>query len=344
MKIIASAPNKLHIAGEHSVVYGGRALMSPVEVNGKRNIVTLTSKTGTPKIFFKGDYGEITIYANGESEGDDAYKPIAECVDFLLNKTGAVLKEEVSAVVSSAGAPKGTGNSASIPAALVCALYEYFGAKPSRKDLHDATFVADNAWHGGKSSGGDVNAVLSGRPQEFRLVFTGDAVKTEYQDSRIQLPQGTALILAECFKCGDKATTAEQIQKFADAHGIMNAPEELTEQERQMVTRPFDEVIREIEASCHANGDPKVLGALLDRNHLLLESVSCEEIEEARRIAKKSGAFGAKLIGAGGKGGAAIALAKERDVEGIRKALKAAGFNSFPVKFASRGACVDSIS
>ena len=41
MAITASAPNKVHLAGEHSVVYGGLALMAPVEVNGKRNRITL---------------------------------------------------------------------------------------------------------------------------------------------------------------------------------------------------------------------------------------------------------------------------------------------------------------
>ena len=64
--IRASAPNKLHLAGEHSVVYGGKALMAPVEVGGRRMRVTL--EEGLEGFEFSGDLGTARLL-KGKKDG-----------------------------------------------------------------------------------------------------------------------------------------------------------------------------------------------------------------------------------------------------------------------------------
>jgi len=353
LKVIASAPNKIHFAGEHSVVYGGIALIAPAEINGKRNVVQLENKQGKPKIRFVGkgfgETGEATLYPNGERKGDKVWQPMLDVAQHVLNDCGKNLSELNQAIVAErffSGAPKGTGNSASIPAAFALALYEFFDKKPTKKELFEAAFVADNAWHGGKSSGGDVQAVISNYPQKFWREFSRGEVKPRFEDFHGTLPENTELVLADSYKgVGEKATTALQIEKFAAAHQITKKPVELTEKERKEICKPFNEIIEKMENEMRSNGNPELLGELMDENHELLRKsgVSSPEIEEVVSTSKKNGALGAKLVGAGGVGGAVIALCEKEKTRLITNALKQKGFNTWIVKFAEKGACIDNV-
>ncbi len=353
MKIVSSAPNKIHVAGEHSVVYGGVTLIAPGEVNGKRNIVELTLRQGEPQIEFIGkDFGETgkaVLHANGEKSGDDVWQPMLGVAQHVLNDCGKSLAELNQTIMAErffSGAPKGTGNSASIPAAFAAALYAFFDKKPTRRELFDAAFVADNAWHGGKSSGGDVQAVISDYPQKFWRKFSQGEVKPCYEDFHGTLPKNTLLVLIDSYKgIGEKTTTALQVEKFAKAHGITKKPVELTHVERKEVYKPFNEVVEKIESEMHLDGNPERLGEFINENHTLLRKsdVSSPEIEEIISISKKNGALGAKLVGAGGAGGAVIALCRKEKAHPVMNALREKGFNSWTVKFAEKGACIDSV-
>ncbi len=353
VKIIASAPNKIHVAGEHSVVYGGIALIAPVEVNGKRNVVELIAEPGQPRIEFigkgYGKTGKTVLRADGTASGDDEWKPMLEVAQHVLRDCGKNLKDLNASIKAErffSGAPKGTGNSASIPAAFASALYAFFGKKPSKQELYDAAFIADNAWHGGKSSGGDVQAVISSHPQKFWREFTRKGVKLHYQDFSGTLPKNTVLVLIDSFRgVGEKSTTALQIEKFAAANGITRKPFELTELERKKLCKPYNDVVKKIESEMRFDGNPEKLGEYFNENHELLKksSVSSPDIEEAVSVSKRNGALGAKLVGAGGVGGAVIALCMQEKTRSVTNALAEKGFNSWTVKFAEKGACVDSM-
>ena len=70
------------------------------------------------------------------------------------------------------------------------------------------------------------------------------------------------------------------------------------------------------------NGQPEMLGPLMDENHELLQemTVSSPELDRLVKAAKEAGALGAKMSG-GGRGGNMIALVKEADAESIADAL-----------------------
>ncbi|MBI5480165.1 MAG: mevalonate kinase [Deltaproteobacteria bacterium] len=71
------------------------------------------------------------------------------------------------------------------------------------------------------------------------------------------------------------------------------------------------------------------LGEVMDRNQAALAEVgvSCSEIETACELARRAGALGAKLTGAGG-GGCVVALAPGRE-EAVLAAWRAAGLEAF---------------
>jgi mevalonate kinase len=75
-------------------------------------------------------------------------------------------------------------------------------------------------------------------------------------------------------------------------------------------------------------GDLKKVGELMNENHRILQEigVSSKELDQLVDIARKQGAFGAKLTGGGG-GGCMVALAGGKEVSGkIVGAFKGAGF------------------
>ncbi len=336
--IRASAPNKLHICGEHSVVYGGKALMAPVEIGGRRNVVTL-QPSDDGFLRFSGDLGSAWLEGVGK-KGDDVYFPVLDVAAFVCQQLREAIPSVHARLVFS-DAPKGTGSSASIPVALALALYTYFSHVPDRQELYDAGFVGDNAYHGGKSSGGDVAAVLSNQAQLFWRVFENGTVKPVFDPVDLQLPNGTVLLLVSSDRGAPKATTAAQIEVFAKAHGIFKKPVELTDVERNAIAAPFDAVVAKIQSLCRPDADAQALGAALDENHALLQSVSTAGIDEAIQTAKIAGALGGKLIGAGGEGGALIVLCRNEDVAKIQETLENRGFESWPVQLAKNGPSLD---
>jgi mevalonate kinase len=70
----------------------------------------------------------------------------------------------------------------------------------------------------------------------------------------------------------------------------------------------------------------KMLGALMDENHSLLQemTVSSPELDRLVEVARNAGALGAKLSG-GGRGGNMIALVDSETAETVSLALKEAG-------------------
>jgi mevalonate kinase len=90
----------------------------------------------------------------------------------------------------------------------------------------------------------------------------------------------------------------------------------------------FDEIgdIARLAMSVIERGDPKAIGRLMDKNHELLMTlgVSSPELNALVKAAKKAGAQGAKMSGAGW-GGNMLALAEPDRAPAITSALKNAG-------------------
>ncbi|MBI5224804.1 hypothetical protein HY989_02950 [Candidatus Micrarchaeota archaeon] len=341
--ITASSPTKAIIAGEHSVVYGGIAISAPLSIR-KSCICTWGKKEGIGSIRVDDSMGVGVYFGDHTFEDLDGwFAAKAKLIEYLLKSEGKKIEGlEIKLVLSKNKILKGTGHSAAASAAISICLYSLLGISPSKEKLFSAVQKFEEVAHGGRASGIDAQTVISNSSQEFRKIFANDGnAKFEFEDIDLQFPKGTALLVINSKKIGGKtATTAEMVQKFADHHKISKKPFEMTEKEREKITAPFDEIVEGIKMELHQMGDAKKLGALLTKNHELLKKagVSAQGIEEARQICEKNSCHGFKITGAGGEGGAAIALANERDVERIIRDLKSSGFDGMKAQVSVRGA------
>jgi len=99
-------------------------------------------------------------------------------------------------------------------------------------------------------------------------------------------------------------------------------------------------VLRAMEAL--KEGDLETLGELMNINHALLYGlgVSDESLEWLINAARKAGALGAKLTGAGG-GGCMVALANRDRVENVLEAVQRAGGNAFIARKTDEGVRIE---
>ncbi|MFH1750277.1 MAG: hypothetical protein ABH863_01210 [Candidatus Micrarchaeota archaeon] len=342
--IRASSPTKAIIAGEHSVVYGGTALAVPLS-NKKRCICEVREGSGSISVDDSAGIGKYLPDGSFE-DADGWFAAKARLIEHILKSEKAGLEgHEISLTFSKNRIPKGTGHSAATAACMALCLFEAFGRLPAKEKLFEAVQAFEAVAHAGIPSGIDAQTVLSDRAVKFRKDFSqGGNAKPRFEEIALELPSGTSLLLVDTLLGGQSAsTTAQMLEKFAAAKGIGKKPAEMAKGERRAVIKKFDEIVGKVEAELFAGGNAQRLGMLLNENHALLREngVSSEGIDEAVRTALQSGALGAKISGAGGIGGAVLALCQTVKVGGIIGSLEEIGMHGVRAEISTKGACLD---
>jgi mevalonate kinase len=297
----SSAPGKIILFGEHAVVYGRPALAVPVtQVHAD---VEVTASRDNQIWIHAPDISLLSILDALPSD-----HPIAAAIRSVFSALGiSPLPPLEIKITSTIPVASGLGSGAAVTVALVRALSSFI----SQSDLLSLEEVNSFAYeieklHHGAPSGIDNTVVTYAKPVYF---VKGQPIET----FRVGAP--FTLVIADT---GIPAPTKESVGDVR----------KLWEADKPRWERVFDqigEIARQAKEQIE-NGEWQSLGALMNANHALLQTltVSSPELDHLTETARRSGASGAKLSG-GGRGGNLIALVEADRSARVAKSLLSAG-------------------
>jgi mevalonate kinase len=215
----------------------------------------------------------------------------------------------------------GLGSSAAVAAAVAAAVGALLNVKMSKEDVFRIAYEAEKIMHG-TPSGVDPAISTFGGAMLFQI-DTG----FKPLDVKADFP----LVIGNT---GVERSTKTQVSKVRSLRDKYPQIVEL------MMRTAREIVLRAVEAL--KKDDLETLGELMNINHALLYGleVSDESLEWLINAARKAGALGAKLTGAGG-GGCMIALANKDKVENVLDAVQKAGGNAFIARKTAEGVRIE---
>ncbi|MDV2482673.1 mevalonate kinase [Methanoculleus sp. Wushi-C6] len=194
----------------------------------------------------------------------------------------------------------GLGSSAAVTVATLCAINDEFGIGRSRDEIADIAFNIEKKVQNGRASPTDTYVSTNGG----MVLITGNS-------KRRLPPQGLQVVVGNTLVPHSTAKMVEQVGSLQKKH-----PD---------VANPILDAIGALTlAALHSINNPKELGQYMDMNNALLEALGVGHPASSKLVlaARASGAYGAKITGAGG-GGCIIALCPRRSKSRVAGAIEA---------------------
>lgn len=325
MGVIASAPAKVILFGEHFVVYGEPAIVlaidkrvyAKVELRKDKRLYLRSVNLNLAGYF---ENGTFKIEQGNAKEARLKFEPLRLTAEKVLEIYGQKVGLDIE-VNSTVPVAAGLGSSAAVAAAVAAAIGSLLDVKVSKEDVFRFSYEAEKIVHG-TPSGVDPAISTFGGTLFFQMDtgFKPLAVKAD-------IP----LVIGET---GIERSTRVQVEKV---HNIKNKYPRVIE---PIMLAAREIVLRAIDAL--EENELETVGELMNINHALLcgLGVSHETLEELINAARKAGALGAKLTGAGG-GGCMIALAENERLEQILEAIQRVGGRSFIARKTDEGVRIE---
>ena len=325
MGVVASAPAKIILFGEHFVVYGEPAIVIAID---RRAFVKIENRDDGKLRFrsttlnYAGHFEKdaFKIEQGDEREARIKFEPVKQAVESVLEKHGERVGLDIE-INSSIPIGAGLGSSAAVVAASTAAAGALLNVKLSREDIFRITLETEKIVHGNASGIDPAVSTFGGA-----ILFQAD---TGFKplDAKVDVP----IVVGDT---GVERSTKAQVEKFRTA--LQEYPrivENVMRAGREIVLRAVD---------AFKENDLETLGDLMNINHFLLcgVGISHESLDRLANAARRAGALGAKLTGAGG-GGCVIALSKEEKLQTVLEAIQAAGGRSFTARKTDEGVRID---
>ncbi len=296
------AAGKVILLGEHAVVYGRHALALPIPDAVHASAEPAESRT------------TLTIPGWGIQSTVDAVDPrgVDAAVRLILDRLDLGTAHFSIFVDSRLPRGKGLGSSAAVAVAIIRAVCEASGLSITNERINAIAFECERLAHG-TPSGVDNTLSTFAEP----MLFCNDG---RLQIEPLELAEIPPLVIAY----GDEAgLTSEQVAGVRARHD--RSPER------------YDALFDEMDRICLAGMESlrsqsyEELGLAMNVCHGLLNAieVSTPGLEYMVSIARKAGAAGAKLTGAGG-GGSIVALCPDT-TESVRNALQQSGYRTLVI-------------
>jgi mevalonate kinase len=212
----------------------------------------------------------------------------------------------------------GLGASAASSVAIARAINQELNLNLTNERINQIAYEAEKAY-AGNPSGIDNTAATYGGLMWFKKNPAGgpDSVQRLYIKKPIEIVIGST---------GKVANTKAMVEGVAER-------KKANPQKYEPIFKQAENIAIAGRKALEA-GDLKKVGELMNENHKILQEigVSSKELDQLVDIARKQGAFGAKLTGGGG-GGCMIALTPGKDLQGkVASAFKTAGFEFLSTK------------
>jgi mevalonate kinase len=300
--ISASAPGKIILFGEHAVVYNRPAIAVPVTQVQARVVALANPRAPAGEVRIEApDIQLMSTLAHLQPD-----HPLTVTVQSVLSRLGLrscpALTLRISSTIPVAA---GLGSGAAVAVALIRALSSFLGCPLPDAEVSELAYRTEQCYHG-TPSGIDNTVIAYAQP-----VFYHRGQPLE----RLAVGRTFTIVIADT---GMRSSTAEMVDGVRTAwHSATAHFESLFDQIGSLTLQARPAI---------ATGNIAALGPLMDANHALLKEigVSCPQLDHLVEAARKAGAAGAKLSGAGG-GGNMIALVGETPVGSLVDALRQAG-------------------
>lgn len=332
MIVRASAPGEIFLFGEHAVLYDKPALAAAIDlrttVEGKKtdkNIIEITSdrigwirgsiidgRFKEEKALSYDHLGKDAFQTESEKKqgvSPDAYKSFA----YVIKSIELMAQKGVSGgftinITSSIPLGSGLASSSAVCVATIGMLSSLFELNISDEEILNTALQAEIDIQGRASKVGVGVATYGGLVSVQKT--GGDFVVNYTQD----FPQLPVVIGYTGVHSSTKYLVNEVRKRYEQAPEMVGA---IMESIGNIVCLAREKLLQ---------GDVETLGLLMDINQGLLNAlgVSSPELENLIFTARKNGAYGAKLTGAGG-GGCMFALVPEENKNSVFMALKKYG-------------------
>jgi mevalonate kinase len=295
----ANAPGKIILIGEHAAVYGRPAIAVPVKQ--VRACVTVEDAApGAGCTIVASDLNRTVRLAYATL--DD---PLAAIARVTLEHLNAPEPDVIVTISSTIPIASGMGSGAAVSTAIARALATHLNHLLDDRTISSLVFEVEKLYHG-TPSGIDNTVVAHARPVFF--------VKDRLTDTFTVKSPLYILIADTGIPSSTKAVVKDVRAGWEADRGHYDA-----------MFRSIGQISIMARAAIET-GEHYALGALMDGNQWLLREmgVSSSEIDQLTQAARRAGALGAKLSGAG-RGGNVIALVTEVTQAAVADAMRQAG-------------------
>ena len=320
MSVEATAPGKMILFGEHSVVYKGPAIVIAIDKRAR----VIAFKRGDNRIYIDADDLGFSGYFENELYYPTHGKAWRGRNLSALNITARKVMEHIGieggltlVVRSMIPIAVGLGSSAAVCVATAAAVGELFNGNLTKEEIATLSFEGERIIHG-TPSGVDNNVATYGGIMRYERGKSFERLKL---DSTLPFIIGNTRF---------KRSTRDQVENV-----------KMLKDRNPEFVDPIIEVmgnISRVGLDALLNRDLPKLGDLMNINHGLLSAlgVSTGDLDRLVHAARRTGALGAKLTGAGG-GGCIIALAEEQNLSNVEKAIQLMRGESLRVNITDEG-------
>jgi mevalonate kinase len=320
MSVEATAPGKMILFGEHSVVYRGPAILLAID---RRASVT-ASKREDKKIFidaedlgFSGYFEEGCYYpVTGRAWRGRNMAALSVAAQKVMAYLGA--NAGVTLVVRSMiPIAVGLGSSAAVCVATTAAVGELFNGGLTKEKVAELSLEGEKVIHG-NPSGADNNIATYGGIMRYER-----GIGLEH----LQLDGYLPFVIGNTRRRRSTRNMVESVKELRDRNPEVVDPIIYTM--ASLSQTGLNALLRR---------DLEKVGDLMDINQGLLYAlgVSTRELDDLIYAARREGALGAKLTGAGG-GGCMIALAAEENIGRVEKGIRSSGGQYLRVSVTNEG-------